>query len=108
MHKDKLEGVIEMANERPTFTTIKSFTIDYGTRNFIEVALKTTEDGAHFISISKGYTDQGGNKRYKRSLGFQVDDKVIDFLKEKLKEVQEEAAKLPKATAEEKEESKEE
>jgi hypothetical protein len=83
-------------NDRPNFTTLKSFAVDYGTRNFIEVALKATEDGNHFISISKGYTDQGGNKRYKRSLGFQVDDNVIDFLIEKLGEIKKASAGLPK------------
>lgn len=98
-----------MEIKKPTFTTLNSFSINYGTRNFIEVALKATEGGEHFVSFSKGYTDQGGNKRYKRSLGFQVDDKVIEFLIDKLTEIKKEAGKAPKKEKkEEKEEKKEE
>lgn len=74
-------------SERPSFETIKSFSIDFGTRNFLEVALKKTSEGNQFVSLSKGFTDQSGNKRYKRSLGFAVDDKVVDFLIQKLGEL---------------------
>ena len=73
--------------EKPSFQTIKSFAVDFGTRNFIELALKQTSEGGQFISISKGFTDQAGNKRYKRSLGFAVNDKVISFLVDKLGEL---------------------
>ncbi len=84
--------------EKPEFKTLKSYSINFGTRNFIELALKEATDGTEvnrFISISKGYTDQEGNKRYKKSLGFAVNEEVIDFLIKSFPELKEEIAKLP-------------
>ncbi len=69
--------------DKPDFTTIKSYSVDFGTRNFLELALKEARQGDEanqFISISKGFTDQEGRKHYKRSLGFAVNNEVIDFL----------------------------
>ncbi len=99
--------------EKPEFKTLKSYTIDYGTRNFIELALKEAAEGEEantFISISKGYTDKGGKKHYKRSLGFEVDEKVIDFFVKNFPEMKKELDKAPKPKKEKKakEEKKEE
>lgn len=94
--------------EKPNFKTIKSYSIDYGTRNFIEVAVKKAGEGDEaniFFSISKGYTDMTGNKRYKRSLGFGIDEKVVDFLVDKLKELKKD---VPKEKKEAKKEAKKE
>ncbi len=83
--------------EKPEFKTLKSYSVDFGTRNFIELALKEAKEGDEtnrFISISKGYTDQQGNKRYKRSLGFAVNEEVIDFFIKTFPEIKEEISKL--------------
>ncbi len=74
--------------ETPHFKTLKSFEQKYGTRNFLEIALKTTEDEANqFISISKGFYDRDGRKRYKRSLGFSVSDEMKKFVIDSLKKI---------------------
>ena len=86
--------------ERPEFKTIKSYSIDFGTRNFIELALKEASEGSEtnrFISISKGYTDQEGRKHYKRSLGFATSAEVIDFFIKSFPALKKEVAKLPAA-----------
>ncbi|MFA5406602.1 MAG: hypothetical protein WC307_04575 [Candidatus Nanoarchaeia archaeon] len=86
--------------ENPEFKTIKSYQIDYGKSNFIEVALKEASESGEanrFISISKGYTSQTGMKHYKRSLGFEVNVEVIDFLTKIMPELKKEIEKLPAA-----------
>ena len=85
--------------DKPEFKVLKSFSIDFGTRNFIELALKEAREGDEvnqFISISKGYTDQENKKRYKRSLGFAIDIDVIDFFIKSFPELKKEIGKLPK------------
>ena len=87
----------EEQNSRPIFKTIKSFEKPYGTRNFVEVALKETNEGENtFFSISKGFTTQTGVKRYKKSLGFQVDGDIQQFLIESLQKLLSEFKDLPK------------
>ena len=69
--------------EKVEYETMESFEKKYGTKNFIEIALKKvsgTED--KFISISKGYFDANGNKRYKRSFGFAYSEEMKDFMVE--------------------------
>ena len=61
------------------FKTLKAFEKKYGTKNFIEVALKETE-GNKFFNIAKGFYDRGGNKRYKVSIGFAADDEMKNFV----------------------------
>ncbi len=76
--------------EKPEFTTLKSYSINYGTRNFIEIALKEAKTGDKtnsFISISKGFINNEDKKRYKRSLGFNIDKEVIDFFLKTFKEL---------------------
>lgn len=85
--------------EKPEFKTLKSYAIDFGTRNFLELALKEAVEGGEsnsFVSVSKGYTDQGGRKHYKRSLGFKVDAQVIDFLMKNLADMKTELEKMKK------------
>lgn len=87
--------------EKPEFKTLKSYSIDFGTRNFLELALKEAREGEkfnRFISISKGYTDQEGRKHYKRSLGFAIDEEVIDFFIDKFPEIKKEASQVKKSS----------
>ncbi len=72
------------------FETIKAEEVSFGNNNFIEVARKKaiTEEGENeFISISRGFVTQTGDKRYKKSFALPTDEKVLDFVAEKLKEV---------------------
>ncbi|MCD6557528.1 MAG: hypothetical protein J7K31_00655 [Candidatus Aenigmarchaeota archaeon] len=72
------------------FQTLKAEEIKFGNNNFIEVARKkaiTDEGENEFISISRGFFLPDGNKRYKRSFTVPLEDEVINFISEKLKEV---------------------
>jgi hypothetical protein len=70
--------------QKPTFKTVKKFEQNYGTRNFLEIALKEVDDGSQIITVSKGYTDNEGSKRYRRSLGFPVSDDMKKFIVESI------------------------
>jgi hypothetical protein len=65
------------------FEVIAAEDIKYGNRNFIEIALKKVEGGNEFVSISKGFIDPAGNKRFRGGLGVQLDiaDQVADKIK---------------------------
>lgn len=89
VEKTKKKEKKQERNKAPTFITLKSFEKKYGTRNFIEIALKRTErdEDNVFISISKGFFDREGNKRYKRSLGFAVSEEMKNFVIKAMKEL---------------------
>ena len=73
-----------------TFETIKAEEIKFGNNNFIEIARKKaiTDEGENtFISISRGFFTQTGEKRYRKSFTVPLDEGVLDFISEKLKEV---------------------
>ncbi len=67
------------------FEVIASEEIKYGNNNFVEVALKKVAGGNEFVSISKGFIDQAGNKRFRGGLGIQLS--VADEVAEKIKEM---------------------
>lgn len=74
------------------FETLEERTIDYGSRNFIEIARKqvTNEEGetSEFINISKGFYAPDESKRYRNSVGFPEDENNIkEFIVESLQEV---------------------
>ena len=84
--------------KKPEFKLLKSYSINFGTRNFIELALKEAREGDEvnqFVSISKGYTDQEDKKHYKRSLGFAISAEVIDFFIDSFPKLKKEIGKLP-------------
>ncbi|MFA5333961.1 MAG: hypothetical protein WC376_05710 [Candidatus Nanoarchaeia archaeon] len=83
--------------QKPMFKTIKSMEKEYGTRNFIEVALKETNDSENvFFSISKGFKTQNDMKRYKNSLGFAASEELQQFLVDAFKELMEAYKAMPK------------
>ena len=83
--------------QKPLFKTIKSLEKEYGTRNFIEVALKETNDFENvFFSISKGFKTQNGVKRYKNSLGFAASEELQQFLVDAFKELVDAYKSIPK------------
>jgi hypothetical protein len=72
------------------FETIKAEEIKFGTNNFLEIARKKaiTEEGENiFISISRGFFTQTGEKRYRKSFTVPMDDSVKDFIAKKIKEI---------------------
>ena len=72
------------------FETIKAEEIKFGNNNFIEVARKKaiTETGENeFISVSRGFYSQTGEKRFTKSFAVPLDQNVIDFVAKNLKEV---------------------
>lgn len=72
------------------FETLKSEEIKFGTNNFMEVARKKaiTEEGENeFISISRGFFTPDGDKRYKKSFTVPIDENLINFVSERIKEM---------------------
>ncbi|MDD5503080.1 MAG: hypothetical protein PHH26_06435 [Candidatus Thermoplasmatota archaeon] len=72
------------------FETIKAEEVKFGKNNFIEVArkkAKVPEGENEFISISRGYTLPDGTKKWKTSLTIPLDQGVIDFVSDKLKQM---------------------
>ena len=72
------------------FETIKAEEVKFGTNNFMEVARKKaiSENGENtFISLSRGFITQEGEKRYRKSFTVPLDESVINFIAEKIKEV---------------------
>jgi len=72
------------------FETLKSKEVRFGNNNFIEVARKKAiaETGENeFISISRGFYAQNGDKKYKKSFTVPLDKAVIDFVAENLRDV---------------------
>jgi len=72
------------------FETVKAEEVKFGKNNFIEVARKKakTEEGENeFVSISRGHMLPDGTKRWKTSLTIPLDQSVIDFVADKLKQI---------------------
>ena len=72
------------------FETIKSEEIKFGNNNFLEIARKKaiSDDGENeFISISRGFMTQDGEKRYRKSFTIPLNEEVIDFVVKHLKQV---------------------
>ena len=74
------------------FITKGTKEIVYGANKnkFLEVARKTakTEEGeSEFVSISKGFITQNGQKRFKTALGFPAEKELIEGLIEALKSI---------------------
>ncbi len=72
-------------NAKPDFKTVKKFEKDYGSRNFLEIALKKLDDGSEIITFSKGFKDQQGNRRYRRSLGVAASEDMKSFIEDAIK-----------------------
>ena len=64
--------------------------VKFGNNKFLEVALKIakSENGeSEFVSISKGFITQEGQKRFKNALGFPAEGEIRDALVAALKEI---------------------
>ena len=75
------------------FETLKAEEMKFGNNNFLEVARKkaVSEDGENtFISLSRGFFSPNGEKRYRKSFTIPLDEAVVNFVCEKIKEMQSE------------------
>ena len=72
------------------FETLSSHEMKFGNNNFIEIARKKAiaDDGENlFISISRGFMKQDGEKRYRSSVSLPINEELVSFIAAKLKEV---------------------
>jgi len=74
-----------MEGEKVEFVTIKSEELTFGKNNFLEIAHKkaVSEKGENeFVSISRGFMNPAGEKRFKSSVSMPVDtaNKVAEAL----------------------------
>lgn len=72
------------------FECLKVEEIKFGKNNFFEVAkkiAKTPNGESEFISLSKGFFLPDGEKRYKRSIAVPMNQDVVNFIAEKIKEM---------------------
>ncbi len=72
------------------FETLNSKEIKFGNNKFLEVArkvAKTPEGDNEFISISKGFINPAGQKRFKNALGFPAESEIKDNLIEALQAI---------------------
>lgn len=71
-----------MTDERITYETISQEELRYGVNNtkFLEISRKKAPDNNEFIAIAKGYYNKNAEKRYKTTIGFPIDDKLVEFL----------------------------
>ncbi len=72
------------------FQTIKAEEIKFGRNNFLEVArkvAKTPEGDNEFVSISKGFYQPDGSKRFKTSFTLPKEAEVLAEVSRALKEV---------------------
>ena len=79
-----------MADGKVEFETIKAEEVSFGENKFIEVARKKakTEEGENeFLSISRGFITEEGEKRYQKSFTVPLEEEVINFVSESLKKV---------------------
>ena len=73
-----------------TFETMASESIEFGNKNLIEIARKKAVEGEKentFISISRGFFNFNGEKRYKNSISVPLNEDVINFIADKLKKI---------------------
>ena len=77
-----------------TFETLASHERPYNGNNFIEVARKVVRDerkpddkGVEFVSISRGYHDTKGNRRFRMHFTMPPEPELIQFITSALKQL---------------------
>ncbi len=71
------------------FEKIESEVIEFGEGEFLEICRKrkiSKEGEEEVIAIEKGFLDEKGNRRYRNNLSIPEEDRLVDFLVEKLPE----------------------
>lgn len=65
------------------FETLETDDIAFGDDEFIEIARKksVSEEGEEeFVSLSRGFFTEDGEKRYRSNFSLPMDDDVVEFL----------------------------
>jgi len=63
----------------------------YGRNSFVEVAKKRSGEGFVFISISKGWYTNDGQKRYKKNFSIAFNKDLMEFMADVLVKLSEDA-----------------
>ncbi|MEM5777192.1 MAG: hypothetical protein QXJ06_01980 [Candidatus Aenigmatarchaeota archaeon] len=72
------------------YKTIKSQDVGFGKNNFIEIARKkaVTQDGeTEFISVSRGFVSNNGQRRYKQSVTIPNSKEIVEAVIKAMKEL---------------------
>jgi hypothetical protein len=75
-----------------TFETIEKHETEFGNNNFVQVARKIAkgeddDSSAEFISLTRGYLDAQGSRRYKTNLSLPPEPDLVGFVKDALEDV---------------------
>lgn len=72
------------------FETLKDEEIQFGSNDFIQVARKKAISGDgenEFLSLTRGYFTDDGDRRYKSNFSIPLDGEVVEFITEQLPEM---------------------
>ncbi|MBU5688804.1 MAG: hypothetical protein KQA41_01060 [Candidatus Aenigmarchaeota archaeon] len=72
------------------YKTVKSQDVGFGKNNFIEIARKkavTPEGETEFISVSRGFVSNSGQRRYKQSVTIPNSKEVVEGIIKAMKEL---------------------
>jgi hypothetical protein len=75
-----------------TFETIEKHETEFGNNNFVQVARKIAkgeddDTSTEFISLTRGYLDAQGSRRYKTNLSLPPEPDLVGFVKDALEDV---------------------
>ncbi|PSG97392.1 hypothetical protein BRD56_05580 [Thermoplasmatales archaeon SW_10_69_26] len=75
-----------------TFETIEKHETEFGNNNFVQVARKIAkgeddDSSTEFISLTRGYLDAQGSRRYKTNLSLPPEPDLVGFVKDALEDV---------------------
>lgn len=65
------------------FQTLESDEIEFGENEFLQIARKKSVSGEgenEFISLSRGFFTDDGDRRFKENFSVPIDEDVVDFL----------------------------
>jgi hypothetical protein len=89
-----------------TFETLASRETTFGSNNFVEIALKRAVDaskpddpGVTFVSVSRGYVDTAGRRRFRAHFTCPPEPALLDFIASAFGELRDAQPWLPKAVA---------
>ena len=75
-----------------TFETIEKHETEFGNNNFVQVARKIAkgeedDTSTEFISLTRGYLDAQGSRRYKTNLSLPPEPDLLGFVKDAIEDV---------------------
>lgn len=74
-----------------TFETIEKHETEFGNNNFVQVARKIAkgddDSSTEFISLTRGYLDAQGSRRYKTNLSLPPEPELVSFVQDALEDI---------------------